>query len=548
MRGGAMLHTCTMLFQFFHPSHLLLLLPFLFLLVHFLRRTQSRKSPTHLLPPSPPTLPVIGNLHQLSGSLPHRILQELSTKYGPVMLLHFGSVPTVIVSSPTAAEEVLKSRDVAFATRPHTTVTHRLFYGNQDLVFSKYGEQWRQLRRIATVHLLSHTRVLSFSPARQAEVALLVADIRSAAAASRPVNVSDVIIEFTSNFICRVALGRTYSEEKGKGSKVNKLFEEMTALLVAFPLRDHIPWLGWLDRLNGFDYKVKKVALEFDTFIEQVIQEHIKMRNSNERTHNSEDLVDILLSLGDVDSSVSLSQENIKGLIFVCSLIPPLIFHLNLKTYMSINIWKQDMFGAGTDTTFATIEWVMTELMRHPNAMRRVQEEIREVVGAEAKQEIIGEEKLEEMKYLRAVIMEALRLHPIVPLLLPREASVDTQLQGYHIPKGTRVLVNAWALGRDPKLWDKADEFCPERFWNTSDCDFKGKDFRYLPFGAGRRGCAGIGMAEVTLELVLATLLLHFDWELPDGMRAEELDADEGHGIVIHRKSKLVLVAKPRRH
>ncbi|XP_042457804.1 cytochrome P450 71A1-like [Zingiber officinale] len=523
MRGGAMLHTCTMLFQFFHPSHLLLLLPFLFLLVHFLRRTQSRKSPTHLLPPSPPTLPVIGNLHQLSGSLPHRILQELSTKYGPVMLLHFGSVPTVIVSSPTAAEEVLKSRDVAFATRPHTTVTHRLFYGNQDLVFSKYGEQWRQLRRIATVHLLSHTRVLSFSPARQAEVALLVADIRSAAAASRPVNVSDVIIEFTSNFICRVALGRTYSEEKGKGSKVNKLFEEMTALLVAFPLRDHIPWLGWLDRLNGFDYKVKKVALEFDTFIEQVIQEHIKMRNSNERTHNSEDLVDILLSLGDVDSSVSLSQENIKGLIF-------------------------DMFGAGTDTTFATIEWVMTELMRHPNAMRRVQEEIREVVGAEAKQEIIGEEKLEEMKYLRAVIMEALRLHPIVPLLLPREASVDTQLQGYHIPKGTRVLVNAWALGRDPKLWDKADEFCPERFWNTSDCDFKGKDFRYLPFGAGRRGCAGIGMAEVTLELVLATLLLHFDWELPDGMRAEELDADEGHGIVIHRKSKLVLVAKPRRH
>ncbi|XP_074589300.1 cytochrome P450 71A1-like [Curcuma longa] len=519
-----MLHTCTMLFQFFLSSHLLLAVPFLFILIHFLRRTQSRKSPTHLLPPSPPTLPLIGNLHQLTGSLPHRILQELSTKHGPVMLLHLGCVPTVVVSSPATAEEVLKSSDVTFASRPHTSMTHRLIYGSQGMIFGKYGEQWRQLRRIVTVHLLSHARVLSFRPARQAEVALLVADIGSAAAASRPVNVSDVIIGFTSNFICRVAFGRTYSEEKGGGNKVSKLFEDLTALLVAFPLRDHIPWLGWLDRLNGLDYKVKKVALEFDTFIERVIREHINMRNSNERIHKNVDLVDILLSLGDVDSSVSLSQENIKGLIL-------------------------DIFSAGTDTTFATIEWVMTELMRHPNAMRRVQEEIRGVVG-EAKEEIIiGEEKLVEMKYLRAVIMEALRLHPVIPLLLPREASVDTQLQGYHIPKGTRVLINAWALARDPKLWDKAEEFCPERFWNsTSDFDFKGKDFRYLPFGAGRRGCPGIGFAELTVEIVLATLLLHFNWELPDGMRAEELDADEGHGISLHRKSKLVLVAKPCQH
>ncbi|RWV98280.1 hypothetical protein GW17_00038883 [Ensete ventricosum] len=199
----------------------------------------------------------------------------------------------------------------------------------------------------------------------------------------------------------------------------------------------------------------------------------------------------------------------------------------------------QDMFSAGTHSSYVTLEYAMTELVLSPKAMRKLQDEVRKG------ERMVREEELSDMVYLKAVIKEVLRLHPPVPLLLPRELLEDCRLQGYNIPKKTRVLVNAWAMGRDPNYWEAPEEFKPERFIEDGAMDFKGNDFPFIPFGAGRRICPGMNFSTSTLELALANLVRHFDWELPDGVTSENFDMTEAPGIVVQRKQRLHLVPTP---
>ena len=198
------------------------------------------------------------------------------------------------------------------------------------------------------------------------------------------------------------------------------------------------------------------------------------------------------------------------------------------------------MFAAGTDTTSTVLEWAMTELLRHPIVMKKVQDEVRNVAGDRTN---LTEEDLVHMHYLKAVIKETLRLHPPIPLLVPRESMQDIKLQGYHIVSGTRVIINAWTIARDPTYWDQPEEFKPERFMNSS-IDVKGNDFQLIPFGAGRRGCPGTMFAMAVNELVLANLLHQFNWALPAGV--ETLDMSETVGLTMHRKSPLAAVAAPK--
>lgn len=199
------------------------------------------------------------------------------------------------------------------------------------------------------------------------------------------------------------------------------------------------------------------------------------------------------------------------------------------------------MFAAGTDTSYAVLEWAMSELLRNPRVMKKVQNEVRGIARGKTR---IAETDLQEMHYLKALIKETLRLYPPIPLLIPRESTQDVKIKGYDIAAGTRVVTNAWAIARDPALWDEPGEFRPERFLNSS-VDFKGQDFQLIPFGAGRRGCPGITFAMTTNELVLANLVHKFDWALPDGARAEDLDMTQCTGLTIHRKVPLLAVGTP---
>ncbi|KAL0356356.1 UNVERIFIED_CONTAM: cytochrome [Sesamum radiatum] len=489
-----------------------------FLFIFFLHKRRSTAAlPSRKRPPSPRKLPIIGNLHQL-GIYPHRSLQALSRRYGQLMLLHFGHVPVLVASSADAACEIMKNQDLIFSNRPKVSIPGRLTYGSRDVAFAPYSEYWRQARSICVLQLLSNKRVQSFRRVREEETSAMIDRIRQLGSSSSAVNLSDVLVTTTNDVFCRVALGRKYKDEDGEGRKFKKFLGEFVELLGTSSIGDYIPWLAWTSRIDGLDAKVERVAKLFDEFLEGVIQEH-RDKDKGEKISDDGglDFVDILLEFQRENKGRSpVEDETIKAIIL-------------------------DMFAGGTDTTFSSLEWSIAELIRNLRTMKTLQNEVREVAGTK---EEISEDDLEKMHYLKAVIKESLRLHSPVSLLIPRESTQDTKVMGYDISAGTQVIVNAWAIGRDPSLWENPEEFHPERFLDTS-VDFRGLHFELIPFGAGRRGCPGVAFAVAVNELALAKLVHKFEFALPDGGREEDLDMTESYGITVHRKHPLLVVATP---
>ncbi|XP_047326158.1 cytochrome P450 71A1-like, partial [Impatiens glandulifera] len=214
--------------------------------------------------------------------------------------------------------------------------------------------------------------------------------------------------------------------------------------------------------------------------------------------------------------------------------------------------YGKDIFVGGTSTSSATLVWAMTELMKNPKVMNKVQQEVRSINHEniiDNHREVmcchVLEDDLDKLVYLKAVVKETLRLHPPAPLAIPHLATQTCKIKGYEIRKGSIVFVNLWAIGRDPNYWTTPQEFCPERFIeNAKNIDFRGHDFGFIPFGAGRRGCPGLNLGVVNVELALANLLYKFKWELPHGMKKEDIDSDVKPGVVMHKKNDLILMAK----
>ncbi|XVF08940.1 hypothetical protein REPUB_Repub07fG0048100 [Reevesia pubescens] len=203
------------------------------------------------------------------------------------------------------------------------------------------------------------------------------------------------------------------------------------------------------------------------------------------------------------------------------------------------------MFLAGTDTSSSTVEWAIAELVRHPKILAQVQQELDSVIG---KDRLVSELDLPKLTYFQAFIKETFRLHPSTPLS-PRIAAEGCQINGYHIPKGATLLVNIWAIGRDPNQWAEPQEFRPERFLaggEKPNVDVRGNDFEVLPFGAGRRICAGRSLGLRTVQLLTATLAHAFDWDLPEGLTPETLNMGEAFGLTLQRKVPLTVHPKPR--
>uniref|UniRef100_A0ACD5YX86 Uncharacterized protein n=1 Tax=Avena sativa TaxID=4498 RepID=A0ACD5YX86_AVESA len=376
-----------------------------------------RKDAIRVLPPSPWGLPIIGNLHKLGGVHPHRSLQALARRHGPLFLLRLGSVPAVVVSSASLAEAVLRTQDHLFCSRPQQYTARGTLYGCRDIAFRPYGEKWRQIRRISVVHLLSVKRVDSFRALRVVEIARFVQRIRAASGAAK-VNVSELIVSLTNTVISKAAFGNKLGGVEP--AMVRDMMKELTELLGTVAVSDVFPRLWWLDWATGLEARVNRVSAKLDSVVERTLAEH-----EGNRANEGEagDLLDDLLAIyKNGDQGFMLDRTDVKEIIL-------------------------DMFIAGTDTIYKTIEWTMAELVKNPREMAKVQSEVRQVAAA-THEGVLEEEKLEKMSLLQAAVKEALRLHPPVPLLIPRETIQDTHLHGYDIPAKTRVMVNTWAIMR----------------------------------------------------------------------------------------------------
>ncbi|KAL7616099.1 hypothetical protein Lser_V15G00613 [Lactuca serriola] len=490
-----------------------------FLIFFLLFKFRSFLSKTlHRLPPGPPGLPLIGNLHQLDTSDLADHLWRLSKRYGPLMSLRLGFIQTLVVSSADMAKEVLKTKDLVFCTRPILTGQKKMSYSNKDVAWSPYSEYWREMRKICIIHLFSSKQVNSFRSVREEEVFAMIDAIKTRISIKKEVNLSETMMILTSNIISRVAFGNrpyVYDDEQHQVRRFQELLLECQALLVNFYYRDYFPLMGWLDNLNGSIPRLEKNFKEMDECYQEIIDEHL---NRNRPNKMQEDMVDILLRVKeDSDSYIDLTFDNIKGVL--------------------MNI----MLG-GTETSASGVVWAMTLLMKNPECLKKVQQEVRNAIGNKGK---VEECDLYKLNYLKAVIKETLRLYPVAPLLVARESREECVLDGYEIPKKTLVYVNAWAVGRDPKCWERPEEFEPERFMGSS-VDYKGMDFELIPFGSGRRGCPGMTMGAVTMELALSNLVYSFDWKLPEGTK--EINTLTTPGTVSHKKDALRLVGKVYDH
>ncbi|KAL2346963.1 hypothetical protein Fmac_000963 [Flemingia macrophylla] len=462
------------------------------------------------LPPSPPKLPIIGNLHQL-GRLPHRSLHALSLKYGPLMMLQLGQVPTLVISSADVVREIAKTHDVVFSNRPQPTAARIFLYGFNDVGFMQYGEEWRQKKKTCVVEILSAKKVRSFSSVREEVVAELVEAIREVCGGEKArVNLSEMLIATSNNIVSRCVLGRKCDGGFGVvGRKIMRLFP-------AFSFGDFFPWLGWVDSMTGLVPEMKATSRAVDAVFEEVIEEHEsgKMRN------DESDAMDFVATL------LHLQQSGGLG------------FHLNRDNLKGI---LMDMIVGGSDTTSTTLEWIFAELLKNPNAMKKAQEEVRRVVGINSR---VDENCVNQMNYLKCVVKETMRLHTPVPLLVARETASSVQLRGYDIPPKTMVFINAWAIQRDPKFWDNPEEFIPERF-EISQVDLRGQDFQFIPFGSGRRVCPGISFGLASTEYVLANLLYWFNWKMPkNDVSRQNIDMSETNGLTVSKKVPLNLKAK----
>ncbi|PRQ38978.1 putative cytochrome P450 [Rosa chinensis] len=480
----------------------------------------SRNPKQGSLLPGPRGVPLLGYL-PFFGTNHHHLLTDLSRVYGPIYRIQLGTKLGIVVSSPSLVKEVVRDKDTIFFNRDLTVAQRILSNGGSDIIFGTDVPKWRKMRKMLVSQMLCKTNLDDCYALRKQEVVKSIRHVYNEKIGT-PIDFGQFAMSTTFNTFLRMLWGGTLQEEKAfdVGSEFRKVAAETLWLLQRGNVSDFFPVLARFD-IQGIRSRAKKLLSVTENMLDSIIETQMN-KDQNEGVPKKDEgkgfLQLLLENTINQDSATSLTMKQVKALL-------------------------SDIVVGGNDTTSRIMEWAMSELMQHPNEMRKVQEELTEIVGIN---NLVEEFHLPKLHYLDAVIKETFRLHPVVPLLAPRCSSQSTTIGGYYIPKGSIVFLNAWAIHRDSSVWDDPLEFRPPRFLNTDTSNsfgYQGNKFHYLPFGSGRRICPGIPLADRMLLYVLASFLHSFEWTLPNDAT---VDLSDKFGIVTKKKAPLIVVPTPR--
>ncbi|TYH65023.1 hypothetical protein ES332_D06G027700v1 [Gossypium tomentosum] len=487
---------------------LYLYLPIFLILYVFTKHFHNK---IHNLPPTPfPCLPIIGHLHLLKKPL-HRTLFDIANRYGPVLFFEFGSRRVLVVSSPSAAEECFTKNDAIFANRPRLLIAKHLAYNYTGLSWAPYGDLWRNLRRIASIELLSSSRLQLLSCIRMDEVKSLMRKLLCRQ--DEPVEFKRAFFELTYNVMMGLIAGKRYYgcedvENMEEAERFREIQIEALELSSVTNFGDFIPWL----KSKKLEKRLMECGAKRDKFMQDLIEQYRrKMKSDPNGEGNKKTMIEILLSLQESESDY-YTDEIIKGLMII-------------------------LLMAGTETSISSMEWGLSLLLNHPEVLTKARDEILNTVGDER---LIEESDLVRLPYLCSIIYETLRMYPPVPMLVPHESSDECMVDGFRIPSGTMLLVNIWAIQNDPKVWEDPTRFEPERFDGVGGAR---DGFKSLPFGAGRRGCPGEGLGLRIVGLTLGSLIQCFELSR---IGDKVVDMRAGTGVTMPKAQPLEAKCKPR--
>ncbi|XP_045812369.1 cytochrome P450 82A1-like [Trifolium pratense] len=479
--------------------------------------------------------PILGHLPLMRNTqTPHKTLGALVDKYGPIFTIKLGATNALVLSNWELAKECFTKNDVVVSSRPKPVAVELMSYNQAFIGWAPYGNYWRQLRKIVTLEILSSRRVELLSHIRVSEVQTSIKELvkvwsnqvseQSTSGSNLASTNKDYVsvelkkwfAQLTLNMVLRMVVGkRCFGEmvdEKNKEEAIRFLdnIRDFMRLIGTFTVGDGVPYLRWLD-LGGHEKEMKECAKKFDKMLSEWLEEHRGKKVVGER-----DFLDAMLLV--------LNDKPIEG--FAADTV--------------IKATTLELIIGGSDTSAGTLTWAMSLLLKNPHVLEKAKEELNTQIG---KERWVNESDITNLVYLQAIIKETLRLYPPAPFSSPREFTEDCTIGGYHIKKGTRLMPNLWKIHRDPSVWSDPLEFKPERFLTThKDVDVRGQDFELLPFGSGRRMCAGMSLGLRMLHYILANFLHSFEILNPS---PESIDVTEVLEFTSTKATPLEILVKP---
>ncbi|GKV41796.1 hypothetical protein SLEP1_g49288 [Rubroshorea leprosula] len=474
--------------------------------------TRSRASSSKL-PPGPRRIPILGNLLDL-GDKPHKSLAELAKTHGPIMSLKLGNLITVVISSAAMAREILQTNDLIFNNRIIIDAVRARQHHELGMPWIPVSPLWRNLRKVCDLHMLGSQTLDATQYLRHKKIEQLIATVQESSRLGEVVDIGQAAFNATLNYISSTMFSVDLADSNSQRAREFK--KTVRALVEALGKPNLADYFSLLRRVDPHGVR-HIIAIHSDKLLEifeGMYDERLQLRKGQASPTN-DDFLDTLIDI------VENKTEELNRIH---------VMHLFL-----------DLFVAGTDTTTSTLEWGMTELLCNPKILRKARAELEKVIG-KARQ--VQESDIACLPYLQAIIKETLRMHPAAPLLLPRRAAADVEICGFTVPEGTQVLVNAWAIGRDPSIWEMPSSFIPERFLG-SEIDVKGKHFELIPFAGGQRLCPALDLSLRMLHIMLGSLINCFDWKLEDGVTPESMNMEEKFGLMLQKADPLRAIPIP---